>query len=75
VEVMLRPIDLTITIQNSADAQRANAGNNQGRPEIAAQQFTDRMEKQTKLQEQQVIKSNESEKNDVNPDRKGHGGG
>jgi len=71
---MLRPIDLTMTIQHAADAQRVNT-NTQGRPEVVAQQFADRMEKQSKLESSQVIKSNESEKSDVNPDREGHGGG
>jgi hypothetical protein len=71
---MLRPIDLTMTIQHAADAQRVNT-NTQGRPEVAAQQVADRMEKQSKLDSSQVIKSNESEKSDVNPDREGFGGG
>jgi len=71
---MLRPIDLTMTIQHAADAQRVNT-NTQGRPEVTAQQFADRMEKQNKLENSQVIKSNESEKSDVNPDREGFGGG
>ena len=72
---MLRPIDMSITVQHAADAQRATSEGQGARPEIAHQQFADRLEKQARLQEQQVIKSNQSEKNDVNPDRQGFGGG
>jgi len=73
---MLRPIDMTITIQNAAEAQRAGAQDSQAaRPEVASQMFADRLEKQAKLQEQQVAKTNEAEKNEVQPDREGQGGG
>jgi hypothetical protein len=37
--------------------------------------FADRLEKQIRQQEQQVMKSAEAEQADVNPDRQGHGGG
>ena len=72
---MLRPIDMTLTIQNAAEAHRANINTNAARPEVAQQQFADRMEKQVREQEQQVKKSDQSERSDVNPDRQGHGGG
>jgi len=73
---MLRPIDMTLTIQHAADANRAGRGDaNAARPEVASQMFADRMEKQLKMQEKQVNQANESEKQDVNPDRNGHGGG
>jgi hypothetical protein len=73
---MLRPIDMTLTIQGSAEAHRAGAqGAQAARPEVASQMFADRLEKQVKMQEQQVIQSNQSEKSDVQPDRQGHGGG
>ncbi|MCL2199616.1 MAG: hypothetical protein FWB80_11910 [Defluviitaleaceae bacterium] len=73
---MLRPVDMTLTIQATTDTTRAGTqGANAARPEVASQMFADRLEKQTKMQESQVVKSNESEKSDVNPDRQGHGGG
>lgn len=73
---MLRPIDLTVTIQGAAEAQRAGMqGNQAGRPEVAGQMFAERLEKQVRQQEQQVAQANEADKPDVNPDRKGHGGG
>lgn len=73
---MLRPIDMTMTIQGAAEAQRAGAqGQAAARPEVASQMFADRLEKQVKMQEQQVAQANQSEKSDVNPDREGQGGG
>ena len=72
---MLRPIDMAITVQYAADAARASTNQTAARPEVAQQQFTERLEKQVKMQEKQVQNANEAEKNEVNPDRKGHGGG
>ena len=73
---MLRPVDMNLTIQHAADAHRAGGGDsNAARPEVASQMFADRLEKQARLQEQQVIQSNKSEKNDINSDRKGNGSG
>ncbi|MCL2225585.1 MAG: hypothetical protein FWB96_11525 [Defluviitaleaceae bacterium] len=73
---MLRPIDMTLTIQNSAEAHRAGAAGTEAlRPEVASQMFADRLEKQARMQEQTVNKSAESEKGDVNPDRDGSGKG
>ncbi|MCL2216057.1 MAG: hypothetical protein FWB91_03445 [Defluviitaleaceae bacterium] len=73
---MLRPIDMTLTIQHAADAHRAGSGDaNAARPEVAGQMFADRLEKQAKLLEKQVNQTDQSEKKDVNPERQGHGGG
>jgi hypothetical protein len=73
---MMRPIDLTLTIQNSSEVVRAGAqGLQAARPEVASQMFADRLEKQVQQQQQQVNKSPESEKGDINPDRDAHGGG
>ena len=73
---MLRPVDMTLSIQGTTELHRAGTqGANAARPEVANQMFADRLEKQTRLQESQVVKSNESEKSDVQPDRQGHGGG
>jgi len=72
---MLRPIDMSLTIQNAAEAQRAGAqGAQSARPAVAAAMYADRLEKQARMEEQQVIKATEAEKKDVNPDGKGHGG-
>jgi len=67
---------MTLTIQGAAEAHRAGAqGAQAARPEVASQMFADRLEKQTRLQEQQVTQAAEAEKGGVNPDRQGHGGG
>ena len=73
---MLRGIDMTLTIKGAAEAVRAGGqAALAGRPEVAGQMFADRLEKQTRMQEKQVVQAPEAEKPDVNPDRKGHGGG
>jgi len=73
---MLRPIDVALTIQHAGDAHRAGLqGSLAGRPEVTAQMYADRLEKQLRQQEQSVAKTPETENVDVNPDGKGHGGG
>jgi len=73
---MLRPIDMTLTIQGTSEAVRAGAqGLQAARPEVASQMFADRLEKQVRQQEQQVLRSPEAEDVDVNTDRQGQGGG
>ena len=73
---MLRPIDLTLTIQHASDAHRAGAGDTHaGRPEVAQQMFADRLDKQLREQEKKAEEVNQAEKNEVNPDKKGDGGG
>ena len=73
---MLRPIDVTLTIQHAADAHRAGAGDTHaGRPEVAQQMFAERLEKQIREQEKQAREVNQAEKNEVTPDRKGDGSG
>ena len=71
----MRLIDMNLNIQHASDMARLGASDSQGRPEVAAQQFAQRLEKQAKQQQEQVNKTNETEKNDVNADRQGHGGG
>ena len=71
---MIRPIDLSINIQHAADAARVGTNQNQGRPEVAAQQFADRLEKQTRQQQEQVQRQEPTDRANVNPDGKGHGG-
>jgi len=73
---MLRPVDMVLSVQNTADGHRSGTSESgAGRSEVAAQMFADRLEKQARLQEQQVQNPHATEKNEVNPDDKGHGGG
>ena len=73
---MLRPIDVTLTIQHASEAHRAGAGDtHSGRPEVAQQMFAERLEKQIREQEKQAREVNQSEKSEVTPDRKGDGSG
>lgn len=73
---MLRPIDMTLTIQGSAEAHRMGAqGAQSARPEVAGAMFAERLEKQVREQEQKVNESNQAEKNEVNPDRDGNAKG
>ena len=71
----MRLIDMNLNIQHATDMARLGASDSQGRPEVAAQQFAQRLEKQAKQQQEQVQKNNEAEKSDVNPERQGYGGG
>ena len=70
---MLRPVDMTLSIQNAADAARVGAQT--ARPEVASQMFAERLEKQVEQQSKQVAQSNQSEKSGVQPDRDGNAGG
>ncbi|MCL2605033.1 MAG: hypothetical protein FWD90_11200 [Defluviitaleaceae bacterium] len=72
---MIRPIDINLNIQHAPDVARMSATENQGRPEIAAQQHADRLEKQIRHQQEQVQRHDAAERPNVNPDHKGHGGG
>ena len=73
---MLRPIDVTLTIQHAAEAVRAGSGDaHSGRPEVAQQIFADKLEKEIREQEKQAREVNQTEKNEVTPDRKGDGSG
>jgi len=72
---MIRAVEINMNIQNTPEMARMLNNANQARPDITAQQFTDRLDKQTKLQQEQVQKTEEATKNDVNPDRRGDGGG
>jgi hypothetical protein len=68
---------MTLNIQHASDVARvqSNAENVNARPEVAQQMFADRLEKEVRQNEQQVVQSNKSEKNEVNPEGRGHGGG
>jgi len=71
---MVRPVDISLNIQHAADMARLAGNNQQVRTDLAAQQFAERLEKQTRQQQEQVIRQEEAQKTDVNPDGKGHSG-
>lgn len=71
---MVRPIDISLNIIHAADMSRIGANEQQGRPEIAAQQFAERMEKHARQQQEQVQRQENAERPTVNPDGRGHGG-
>ena len=71
----LRPIDLNLNVQHASDMARAGGNNNlNARPGTAQQMFAERLEKQTRQLEQQVIKSNQSEKGQIQRDGRGNAG-
>jgi hypothetical protein len=72
---MVRPIDINLNIQHAPDMARMGATENQGRPEIAAQQYADRLERQARQQQEQVQRNDAADRSNVNPDRKGRGDG
>ena len=73
---MLRPIDVTLTIQHAADAQRANANNSQSaRPEVMQKIFAEKLEEELRQQQRQATEVDRSEKSEVHRDRKGDGTG
>lgn len=70
----LRPIDVTITLQRAPEATRTQTGENT-RPEVAQQQFADRMEREVQHQDRVVIQTNKTEDNRVDRDGKRGGSG
>jgi len=72
--MIVRPIDMTITIQNAADANRAGS-NEHARPETVQQQFAERLQKEFQLNDQHVMQTNKTEENRVDRDGRGNGGG
>lgn len=71
---MLRPVDMALTIQHANETMRPGDAHS-GRPEVAQKAFADRLEKEIREQEKQTRQVGQSEKNEVNPDRKGDGTG
>ena len=71
---MLRPIDLALNIGH-AQEMRQGAESQNSRPELAMQQFADRLEKQIKAQQEQVQRQDATQKPTVSKDREGHGRG
>ncbi|MCL2707686.1 MAG: hypothetical protein FWF03_01080 [Defluviitaleaceae bacterium] len=70
---MLRPIDLTITIQHASEANRAQNQDN-ARPEVAQHQFAEKLNKEVQHNDQHVTQTNKAEENRVERDGKGPGG-
>ena len=71
---MLRPIDLALNIGH-AQEMRQGAESQNTRPELAMQQFADRLEKQVRESKEQVQRQDATQKNNINKDREGHGKG
>jgi len=72
---MVRPVDINLNIQHAPEMSRMATTDNHARPELAAQHYAERLEKQARQQQEQVQRNEASDKNNINPDRKGHGGG
>ena len=68
---MIRPVDINLNIQHAPDMARLALTEQQTRPELAAQQFADRLEKQARQQQEQIQKQEATDKANVNPDQKG----
>ena len=71
---MLRPIDLALNIGH-AQEMRQGAESQNARPELAMQQFADRLEKQVRESREQVQRQDAPQKGMVHKDREGHGKG
>ena len=69
----LLPIDVSITVQRTADIRPA-ANENAARPEVVHQQFADKLNKDVQQQDHQIIKPNKTEDNAVDPDGRGNNG-
>jgi len=67
------PIDVSITVQRTADMARTQTGEHV-RNEAAQQQFAESLHREVHEQDQRIINTNRSERNDVNPDARGQGG-
>ena len=70
----LRPIDMTITIQNASEATRAGH-TDAGRPETVQQQFAEKLQREVQHDDQQVLQTNKTEDNRVDRDGRGNAGG
>jgi uncharacterized membrane protein len=66
----IRPIDMSITVQRTADLNRAQTGQ-QAPPETQHQQFADRLNRMAEQEQTQVNQSPTSEEATVNKDGKG----
>ena len=69
----VRPVDIQISVQRTAEAPRANQQDG-ARPEMAQQVFAEQLEKQARHQSQFVQESNKPEQQSVNKDGRGPGG-
>ena len=71
---MLRPIDLALNIGNAQEMRRGAESQNT-RPELAMQQFADRLEKQVRESQEQVQRQDAPQKGTINKDKEGSGKG
>jgi len=70
----MRPIDMSITVQRTADVGRSQTGQ-QAPPDVQHQQFADRLNRKAEQEQTQVTETpTSSEDTTVNKDGKGHGG-
>lgn len=67
------PLDMTLIVQRTPEVNRTHA-NEAARPEVAHQQFAERLNRETQIQDQQVTQTNKTEENRVDQDGKGSGG-
>lgn len=70
----LRPIDMTITLQRAPEINRNQTGENV-RPEVAQQQFADKINREVHLQDQHITQTNKTEDGKVDRDGRGNDGG
>jgi len=69
----IRPIDMSITVQRTADVGRSQTGQ-QAPPDVQHQQFADRLNRKSEQEQTQVNETpTSSEETTVNKDGKGHG--
>jgi len=66
-------VNVNLNIQHTPEAVRFGSPSDQGRPEVAAQQQADRLEKQVQRQQEQIQRQEATDKTGVNPDRQGRG--
>jgi hypothetical protein len=65
---------MTITVQRTSDVNRSHTGENTS-PEVAHQQFADKLNRDLQHQLQNVVQSNKAEEGRVDEDGRGPGGG
>jgi hypothetical protein len=66
------PIDMSITVQRTAEVNRLPTGEAAARPEMAQDEFAERFNREVRQQEQQINQSNKTEENLVNRDGRGN---
>lgn len=67
----IRPVDMIAPVQTSPDINRT-AQNETNRPHVANQQFSEQLQKEVQLNDQQVTQTNQTEGRSVDKDGKGN---